>query len=262
MLQQTQVSRVIPKYREFLARFPTWAKLAAAELRDVLRVWSGLGYNGRARRLWECARTVVACYGGRLPAGVDELRRLPGIGRYTAGALAVFAFGAREVAVDTNVRRVVSRALLGSERSTRASVWKAAHAAVPRRSGEWHHALMDIGALFCRANPACEACPMRRVCSWDALTPALRARCRLPKRDASDGRVNSTATYKGSRREHRGRLIRALANARSVHVRKLGPQVKDGFSTTDLPWLLGLLEDLRREGLVMLDRRRMLARIA
>jgi len=261
MLQQTQVSRVIPKYREFLARFPAWASLAAAELRDVLRVWSGLGYNGRALRLWECARMVVARHAGRLPAGIDELRGLPGIGPYTAGALAVFAFGAREAAVDTNVRRVVSRALIGSERSTGASVWKAARAAVPRRADEWHHALMDIGALFCRGNPACQICPMRHVCAWAKLAPAQRARRRALKRGASDGR-NSTASYTGSRREHRGRLIRALANARSVPVRKLGPQVKDGFSTTDVPWLLGLLEDLQREGLVALDRTRMLARIA
>src|SRR5205807_5872195 len=106
MLQQTQVERVIPKYRAFLKRFPSLSSLARAPLADVLRAWSGLGYNGRARRLWMCARTVVAEHGGRLPRDVAVLKTLPGIGRYTAGALASFAFGASAPAVDTNVRRV------------------------------------------------------------------------------------------------------------------------------------------------------------
>ena len=267
MLQQTQVVRVIPKYGEFLKRFPNWSVLAAAELRDVLRIWSGLGYNSRARRLWECARAVLARYGGRLPNNVEGLRSLPGLGRYTAAALAVFAFGAREAAVDTNVRRVLSRALLGSEPSSTAAIWTTARELVPTRAGTWHHALMDVGALFCRATPACEICPLQRGCRWAALSPAQRCR-RMDLKNAvrgsrgSSGLVNSTAPYKGSRREHRGRLIRVLAGARSVRVRDLGPQVKDGFRATDLPWLLGLLEDLQRDGLVAFDRKRNLARIA
>lgn len=271
MLQQTQVARVIPRYAEFLARFPTIRALAAARLREVLRIWSGLGYNARARRLWECAREVVARHGGRLPAALDELRALPGVGSYTAGALAVFAFGAREVAVDTNVRRVLSRALLGSERTSPADVWEAARFAVSRQAGAWHHALMDVGALYCRAAPACGECPLRRACRWAAMSPAQRRNQRRlkPVSRRADGRINptatykinSTATYKGSRREHRGRVIRVLAGVRHMAVPELGPQVKDGFSTTDLPWLLGLLEDLQRDRLVAFDRKRMRARI-
>ena len=253
MLQQTQVARVIPKFHEFMQRFPTLRTLSAASLREVLRVWSGLGYNGRARRLWQCARQTLGRHHGRLPAPVAELRALPGVGRYTAGALAVFAFGGREVAVDTNVRRVIARALLGNERAGIDEVWKTARAVVPRNAGKWHHALMDVGALFCRARPNCDACPLRRVCGWNAKSPARR-------------RINSTATfaerYKGSRREHRGRVIRALTGARSMTVGRLGPQVKDGFRTTDLPWLLSLLEDLARDGLVAVDRKSMRARIA
>ena len=264
MLQQTQVARVIPKYQEFLKRFPTWPALAAAKLRDVLRIWSGLGYNSRALRLMQCARAVMARYGGRLPNMIEELRLLPGLGRYTAGALAVFAFEAREVAVDTNVRRVLARALLGDERSSLAAIWAAAREVVPGRAGAWHHALMDVGALFCRATPACQICPLRRACRWAARSPAQRRRQKVLN-DATgtpDGRANSTARYKGSRREYRGRLIRILASARRVRVRDLGPQVKEGFRATDLPCLLGLLEDLQRDGLVALDRKRQLARIA
>jgi adenine-specific DNA glycosylase len=115
MLQQTQVQRVIPKYRAFLVRFPTLRALATASLADVLRMWSGLGYNVRAKRLWECAKFVVAHHGSRIPSDIETLRALPGIGRYTASAVASFAFGAHEAVADVNVRRVLARALLGRE---------------------------------------------------------------------------------------------------------------------------------------------------
>ncbi len=246
MLQQTQVSRVIPKYHEFLKSFPRARALAQAPLRDVLRCWSGLGYNRRARNLWQCARDIVAHHGGRMPREIDALRSLPGIGRYTAGAIASFAFGAREAAVDVNVRRVLSRALLGVDRADDATAWRLAAGVLPRNAATWNHALMDIGAMFCRAKPACAECPLRNACAF--------------KRRGA-GRINSTATgrterFEGSRRQQRGRVIRALVDARSMDLMRLGPQVKVGFGKSDLPWLEDLLLDLERDGLVALNRTR------
>ena len=179
MLQQTQVSRVIPKYQEFLKRFSTVRALARAKLRDVLRCWSGLGYNRRARNLWQCAREVIASHAGRMPRDTDALNSLPGIGRYTAGAIASFAFGAREAAVDTNVRRVLSRAMLGIDRADDATAWRLATDVLPKDAATWNHALMDIGAMFCRAKPNCAECPLRGACAFE-------------RRGA--GRINSTAT--------------------------------------------------------------------
>jgi A/G-specific adenine glycosylase len=120
MLQQTQVDRVIPKYRQFLRRYPTLGRLAGADARDVRRLWYPLGYNARPFRLHQIAREAVARYGGRLPDRAEDLRRLPGVGRYTAGAVLAFAYG-RDVAVlDTNVRRVLGRVFLGSRGAARA----------------------------------------------------------------------------------------------------------------------------------------------
>jgi A/G-specific adenine glycosylase len=246
MLQQTQVSRVIPKYQEFLKRFPTLRVLARATLREVLRCWSGLGYNRRARNLWQSARDVIARHGGRMPRETDALQSLPGIGRYTAGAVTSFAFGAREAAVDTNVRRVLSRAMLGIDRANDATAWRLATDVLPEDAATWNHALMDIGSLFCRAKPACAQCPLRQACVF---------------KRRGVGRVNSTAIrgqgkFEGSRRQQRGRVIRVLVDARSVDLMHLGPQVKVGFGKSDLPWLQELLLDLERDGLVALNRTR------
>jgi A/G-specific adenine glycosylase len=246
MLQQTQVSRVIPKYHQFLKRFPSVRALARAKLRDVLRCWSGLGYNRRARNLWQCARDVIARHGSRMPREIDALQSLPGIGRYTAGAVASFAFGAREAAVDTNVRRVLSRAMLGIDRADDVTAWRLAIDVLPKDAATWNHALMDIGALFCRAKPACAECPLSKMCAF---------------RRRGVARLHSTATrrqgvFEGSRRQQRGRVIRALVDARSMDLLRLGPQVKAGFGKSDLPWLQELLLDLERDGLVALNRTR------
>jgi len=144
MLQQTQVSRVIPKYEEFLARFPTLPALAAAPLPEALRLWLGLGYNNRAERLWRCARTA----GGRLPADVAGLQRLPGVGPYTARAVLVFAHNADLAAVDANVRRVLTHELGLPHDLGRSGLQAIADAVLPRgRARDWHNALMDHGAL-------------------------------------------------------------------------------------------------------------------
>jgi len=258
MLQQTQVARVAPKYRMFLARFPSPRALARARLADVLRTWSGLGYNSRARRLWECAKAIVSRHGSRVPADAEVLRTLPGIGRYTANAVASFAFGAREPVVDVNVRRVLSRSLLGRDGVDETTAWSLAAQALPRRdAASWSQALMDVGALYCRTAPNCATCPARRACAFAARKDADRAGSTLSaQRDTARRRSPAARErFVGSRRYYRGRVVRALTRARSLRFAALGEQVKDGFATTDLPWLCELLSDLEREGLVSLDLR-------
>jgi A/G-specific adenine glycosylase len=177
MLQQTQVDRVIPKYRQFLRRYPTLERLAQADPGAVRRLWYPLGYNARPFRLHQIARETVASYGGRLPDRAEDLRRLPGVGRYTAGAVLAFAYG-RDVAVlDTNVRRVLGRVFLGARRAARARgeklFWDLAEALVPRGRGyDFNQALMDFGATWCSPRkPKCATCPMKRFCASYPFLP-------------------------------------------------------------------------------------------
>jgi A/G-specific adenine glycosylase len=171
MLQQTQVDRVIPKYLEFLRTYPTMRRLAAAPVDDVRRLWYPLGYNIRPVRLHAIARETVARYRGRLPDDGEALRGLPGIGRYTAGAIRCFAYG-RDVAVlDTNVRRVLGRVFLGPRRLARARgdarFWDLADALVPAGHGyDFNQALMDFGATWCTPRkPRCRTCCMKGFCA-------------------------------------------------------------------------------------------------
>jgi A/G-specific adenine glycosylase len=170
MAQQTQVARVGERWRRFLGRWPTIGSLAAARPDEVVREWQGLGYNRRAVALWRMARVVVAEHGGALPADVAALERLPGIGPYTARAVAAIAFGLPVGAVDTNVRRVLARALRGSEAGlipARAIQALADGIVPPDRPGDWTHALMDIGATFCRPRgPRCADCPAHDRCDF------------------------------------------------------------------------------------------------
>ena len=179
MLQQTQVERVLPKYQEFLRRFPSLADLAAAPTSDVIKAWAGLGYNTRAVRLQEVARRAVASHAGELPATLAGQLALPGIGRYTAGAVACFAFGLRVATVDTNVRRVLWRVFRGiepavwpgGERAGRDTLALAEWALPPDDAYDWQPALMDLGATVCAARrPACERCPLVAHCSAFAET--------------------------------------------------------------------------------------------
>ena len=170
MLQQTQVERVVPKYHEFLDRYPTLAALAGAASDDVRRLWYPLGYNVRPLHLRGIAREAMASYGGRLPDDAVSLRGMRGIGRYTAGALLCFAYGRAVPIVDTNVRRVLGRVFLGPRRLARLrgqkAMWDLAGALVPRRrSYDYNQALMDFGATWCTARaPRCGPCPMKRFC--------------------------------------------------------------------------------------------------
>ena len=171
MLQQTQVARVLEFYPRFLARYPTLEDLAAASADAVRESWEGLGYYARARNLHAAAREVMRRLSGQLPRRPEELRALPGIGRYTAGAVASLAYGADVPAVDTNAARVLARvfALRGRKKSARRErrVWALAAALVPRgRAADWNQALMDLGATYCTARrPRCHDCPVCRRCA-------------------------------------------------------------------------------------------------
>jgi A/G-specific adenine glycosylase len=173
MLQQTQVARVEEYWRRFLARYPTLEDLADASASAVRESWDGLGYYARARNLHAAARHVSRRLGGALPRRPDELRALPGIGRYTAAAIASIAYGADVGAVDTNVARVLSRVF--RVRSAR-RVWATADALVPSgRAGDWNQALMDLGATICTARaPRCGRCPVGSVCRSRARYAAVR----------------------------------------------------------------------------------------
>jgi A/G-specific adenine glycosylase len=201
MLQQTQVQTAIPYYTAFLRRFPTIAALAAAPLGEVLRQWAGLGYYARARNLHAAARQVVAEHGGRLPDDVAALRRLPGVGEYTAASLASIAFGRPEAAADGNIFRVLARvyALAVDVRApaARRRLWALARAQAagvpPGRTGDYNAALMDLGATICvpRA-PRCPECPLRRLCAARRLglqdeIPLRARRAATPHHDVTAG---------------------------------------------------------------------------
>lgn len=187
MAQQTQAARAAAYWERFMERFPTVADLAAATPADVLREWQGLGYDRRALALWRTARIVVADHEGRLPATVAELEALPGVGPYTARAVAALAFGVAVGAVDVNVRRVLGRIVAGDPAAlTRVDLQHVADEAVPaERPGEWTHAVMDVGATLCRQRaPQCEACPARSWCRYAAArdgAPALTAPASRPR---------------------------------------------------------------------------------
>lgn len=201
MLQQTQASRVVPAFAEFLRRFPTVRALAAAPRAEVIRAWDGLGYDRRAVSLSEAARIVVRHHGGRVPSAIEALRSLPGVGPYTAAAIAALAFGAAEPAVDVNVRRVVARFALGMDAHEvpPAGVEAAARTMLdPRDPGTWNQAVMDLGREVCRPLPRCEACPLAHGCRFRA---GGRVPGRAPRRQSR---------FEGSFRQTRGRVVRTL----------------------------------------------------
>jgi len=175
MLQQTQVATVIPYYERFTARFPTVNDLAAADLDEVLRLWAGLGYYARARNMHRAARLVAGDFGGEFPSGIDALRTLPGVGEYSAGAIASIAYDVRTPVVDGNVVRVISR-LFGITDDPRnghgrRTIRQLAERLLPRkRCGDFNQALMELGATICRPHDAarCTACPVRRQCTAHA----------------------------------------------------------------------------------------------
>jgi A/G-specific adenine glycosylase len=215
MLQQTQVARVVPRYEAFLERFPTPAATAAAPVADVLRAWAGLGYNRRALNLHRAAVAVVERHGGEMPATLEELVALPGVGRYTARAVLAFAYEADVGVVEVNSARVLARAAAG--RPLRAAEAQAlADALVPAGGGwAWNQAMLDLGATVCtKSAPRCGACPLGACCAWAATggpDPAV----------GTAGAGGRQSTFAGSDRQGRGRLMDAL---------RLGPVTMAGVA--------------------------------
>jgi A/G-specific adenine glycosylase len=210
MLQQTQAPRVAPAFERFLERFPTVHALAGAARADVVRAWDGLGYNRRAVSLSLAARGIVEEHDGRVPRDPRTLRTLPGVGPYTAAAVASIAYGVPVAAVDTNARRVTRRVLAGRDDLDRrrtdalAASWLDAS-----RPGEWNQAVMDLGRVYCRPRPACEPCPLGTMCGFAASNraPAPASRRQPP--------------FAGSSRQVRGDVVRALRTSRSLSIAQL-----------------------------------------
>lgn len=238
MAQQTQVERVVPKWKVFLQRFPNVETAASATAGELIELWDGLGYNRRALNLHRCAQTVVANHGGEFPATVAELMALPGIGPYTARAILAFAFEQDVAVVDTNVGRVLAR--LTDQTLSVTEAQGLADELVPRAAGwEWNQAILDFGAMICtKRSPACSQCPARSVCNWAGVgaDPAV----------GSAGVSSKQAAFVGSDRQARGELVRQL---RRGPVRIV--DVAEVFGFDDEQRADRVLRSLFRDGLVV-----------
>jgi len=211
MLQQTPVSRVLPAYAAWLERWPTPAALAAAPSADAVRQWGRLGYPRRALRLHAAARAITERHAGAVPDSLGALRALPGVGSYTAAAVASFAFGQRHAVLDTNVRRVLARLVRGDLRpppSPTAMEVRLAESLLPAEPGlapRWSVAMMELGALICIAErPRCADCPIVSECAWH--------RAGRPAGDPRQARRRSQ-DYEGTDRQCRGRLLAVLRDS-------------------------------------------------
>ncbi len=238
MLQQTPVARVLPVHEAWLERWPTPADLAAAPTGEAVRSWGRLGYPRRALRLHAAATAIVADHDGVVPSDYTALLALPGVGDYTAAAIASFAYGRRHVVLDTNVRRVFARAVSGVEfpatAVTRAER-EVATALLPDdapTAATWAVAVMELGALVCTAaNPRCADCPILDACAWQAAG-----------RPAYDGPPRKAQAWAGTDRQCRGRLLGVLRDSDgAVHVSRL--EAVWGEEAQRLRCLVGLVDD-------------------
>lgn len=239
MSQQTPMIRVVPYWNLWMKQWPTPADLAAATPAEVITAWGKLGYPRRALRLQECAHVIVAQFGGEVPSDYDQLLSLPGVGEYTASAVAAFAFGARVAVVDTNIRRVLSRVFDGEENfggATTPADRRRAQEVLPADTHDsvlWNQAIMELGATVCTsASPQCEICPFRDVCQWrKAGYPGMGTK---PTR--------KTQKWKGTNRQVRGIVVNALrqkaAGAVGADADAAGvtaPRGFDGVASGDSP---------------------------
>ncbi len=266
MLQQTQRERVAPKFIAFMERFPSLQALAAVPAAEVIRAWAGLGYNSRALRLHQIAKSV-ANGNGEIPDEIEALQSLPGIGAYTAGAVACFGFGQQRAFVDTNIRRVLRRVLRGDAYPTPAPKLDAelARAALPPgRAVEWNSALMDLGALVCKATgPRCTICPLQKLCSAAVhfspeatRQPGMRmaAEARAPYRVRGAGSDLRSQPFRSTDRYLRGRIVDALRCLSPTAAITL-PALSAAVTGIGLPAqderVVVLVERLLKEGMVV-----------
>ncbi len=263
MLQQTQVSRVIPIYKEWLRRFPTARALAQASNKDVLLAWRGMGYNNRALRLRDAARAVQDSF----PQGMDELQALPGIGHYTAAAIRNFAFQLPTPCLDTNIRRILHRTFVGAEsadgtwRKNDAYLLKLADEVLKEAlkdtrftTADWHAALMDFGSLVCtKTNPKWDICPLtaKGLCkaAYKVKAPTKR------KPSTEPGRLVGSRFIPN--RIFRGKVIEELRDAeRGLSLEELGTNVCLDWSQEHHDWLQQLLKGLVKDQLIAKNRQR------
>ena len=237
MLQQTQASRVAEAFPGFMRRFPDVRALAAASRADVLRAWGGLGYARRAASLQDAARSIVRDLGGLVPSDLPTLLALPGVGPYTASAVASIVFGVPVAAVDTNVRKVMARVAFGREPDEVPAADVAAAAArwLPREApGEWNQAVMDLGRAVCLPAPRCDACPLAAVCRF-------RANGRTGRRSGRSQRA-----FEGSMRQARGGVLRELRGRdRAATIQAIASALGYAMPRVDLA-----VDALERDGLV------------
>jgi A/G-specific adenine glycosylase len=258
MLQQTQVSRVQEKLPLFLKKFPTMKKLARASTSDVIRAWQGMGYNNRAVRLNRMAKAIIDTHRGILPDNTDTLQELPGIGPYTAHAVACFAFHKRVPVVDVNIQRVLSRVLWKmrdvSETRSEKEIWRAAANILPRNAYEWNQALMDLGAVICTARrPLCDLCPVKTVCKSKHLSGIMVSNA------ADDKKQKPEPSHDGiPQRLWRGKIVqtlRTMSDHEAISLQTLGPAIKQSFKQHETKWLTGVIQQLERDGIVETFRR-------
>ena len=247
MAQQTQAARAGEAWLRFLERFPTVGDLAAASPADVLRAWQGLGYNRRALNLHRAARQIVERHDGRVPDDLEALESLPGVGPYTARAVAAIAFGRPVGAVDTNVRRVLGRILTGDPAAIPAmELQHLADTAVPvSRAGDWTHAVMDVGATVCRPRrPSCGACPAR---PWCAFAAGVRS---VPDAPAATRARGTAVAFTSTSRWLRGRIVDRLRSAPDG----AWTEIDGPLGGHDTAAVSTALAALAAEGLIELDR--------
>jgi A/G-specific adenine glycosylase len=241
MLQQTQVDRVIPKYREFLKQFPTVRALASAPVAEVIRAWRGLGYNRRALYLHRTAVAVVEKHGGVFPREIGLLKALPGIGEYTARAILAFAYGLPVPVIDTNHRRFYQRVFFGMKKRTDAQLLARAEKVLPRRRAyDWNQALMDFGSLVCRTNkPDCPVCPLRSICR---AYPAI-----LSVRPKKNNAGKKAVPFRDTDRYVRGRILDVLRGVERIGASAL----RRRFPDVDAERYERIIAGLKKDGLIV-----------
>ncbi len=224
MLQQTQVDRVIPKYLAFLEKFPDIKSLADGNTADLLKLWSGLGYNNRALRLQKSCQTIMKIYDGKFPAHVDALLKLPGIGPYTARSILIFAFNENVATVDTNIRRIFIHEFSLDEKTNDKELFALAEEVLPYgQSGDWHNALMDYGSKILTSRKT-----------------GIKARTKQSK-------------FKGSNRWYRGQILKRLVVGEELEISNLIKEWKKEES-----FLKKIIERMEKEGLIKIDKNKLM----
>src|SRR3989338_3462527 len=259
MLQQTQVSRVVEKFAEFMARFPTLSDLAKASTAEVIQAWRGMGYNRRALLLHQFAQKVVEDYEEIIPFQPEALRKLPGIGPYTAGSIASFAFNKSEPAIDVNVRRIYLRFFQGKDQGLpmgqkeEKELYELVKKTIPEgKSSDFHNALMDFGSLVClRDAPRCGECPLQKSCHFAPLYHTQKEKVLFVMERKREKGVYENERYIPNR-IFRGRIVEFVRQneGKSITVTEFGKAIKKDYVPKEQKWLLELCEKLQEEKLL------------